>query len=108
MKKLVATSNACLNFVLRSMKCIVDPFCEGAAKAPRKCLERYTDVILFVVAGQPYAMHPRKTFGISCQTCYLNINIMLLFNTEIKFAFLGDRVFASEEPQVIEYFSFFH
>ena len=41
-EELVATSNTSLNFVLRSIKCIFDPFCENAAKPPRKCLERYT------------------------------------------------------------------
>ena len=44
-EELIATSNVSLNFVLRSMKSIVDPFCENAAKPPRKCLERYTDEI---------------------------------------------------------------
>ena len=50
-EELVATSNASLNFVLRSIKCIVDPFCEDAAKPPRKCLEKYADVI-FVCGGR--------------------------------------------------------
>ena len=43
-EELVATSNVSLNFVLRSIKCTLDPFSENAAKPPRKCLERYTDV----------------------------------------------------------------
>ncbi|XP_068683575.1 kelch-like protein 3 [Montipora foliosa] len=50
-EELVATSKETLNFVLRSMECIFDPFCEDAAKPPRKCLERYTDVI-FVCGGR--------------------------------------------------------
>ena len=50
-EELVATSKETSNFVLRSMKCIFDPFCEDAAKPPRKCLERYTDVI-FVCGGR--------------------------------------------------------
>ena len=50
-EELVATSKETSNFVLRSMKCIFDPFCEDAAKPPRKCLERYTDVI-FVCGGK--------------------------------------------------------
>ena len=60
-EELVGANKETFNFVLRSMKCIVDPFGEDAAKPPRKCL--------FVVAGQPFAMYPIKTFGISCQTC---------------------------------------
>ncbi|XP_068729758.1 kelch-like protein 12 [Montipora capricornis] len=50
-EELVATSKETLNFVLRSMECIADPFLEDAAKPPRKCLERYTDVI-FVCGGR--------------------------------------------------------
>ncbi|XP_068729468.1 kelch-like protein 3 isoform X2 [Montipora capricornis] len=50
-EELVATSKETLYFVLRSMKCIFDPFCENATKPPRKCLERYTDVI-FVCGGR--------------------------------------------------------
>ncbi|XP_068684094.1 kelch-like protein 2 [Montipora foliosa] len=50
-EELVATSKETLNFVLRSMKCIFDPFSEDSAKPPRKCLERYTDVI-FVCGGR--------------------------------------------------------
>ena len=50
-EELVATSKETLNFLLRSMKCIFDPFLEDAAKPPRKCLEKYTDVI-FVCGGR--------------------------------------------------------
>ena len=50
-EELVATSKETLNFVLRSIECIFDPFSEHAAKPPRKCLERYTDVI-FVCGGR--------------------------------------------------------
>ncbi|XP_068684091.1 kelch-like protein 3 [Montipora foliosa] len=50
-EELVATSNKILNFVLRSMECINDPFCKDAAKTPRKCMERNTDVI-FVCGGR--------------------------------------------------------
>ncbi|XP_068683046.1 kelch-like protein 3 [Montipora foliosa] len=50
-EELVATSKETLNFVLRSIECIFDPFSEDAAKPPRKCLERYTDVI-FVCGGR--------------------------------------------------------
>ena len=50
-EELVATSKESLNFVLRSIECIFDPFSEDAAKPPRKCLERYTDVI-FVCGGR--------------------------------------------------------
>ena len=50
-EELVAASRETLNFVLRSMECIFDPYCENAAKTPRKCLQRYTDVI-FVCGGR--------------------------------------------------------
>ena len=50
-EELVGASKETFNFVLRSMKCIVDPFCEDAAKPPRKCLEKYVDVI-FVCGGR--------------------------------------------------------
>ncbi|XP_068729483.1 kelch-like protein 12 isoform X2 [Montipora capricornis] len=38
-EELVAASKETLNFVLRSMECIFDPYCENAAKTPRKCLQ---------------------------------------------------------------------
>ena len=44
-EELVATIKETLNFVLKSIECIIDPFSEDAAKPPRKCLERNTDVI---------------------------------------------------------------
>ena len=59
-EELVATSNASLNFVLRSMKCIVDPYCEDATKPPRKCLERFTDVIFICCGWTALCYLPQK------------------------------------------------
>ena len=103
-EELVATSNASLNFVLRSMKCIVDPFCEGAAKAPRKCLERCADVI-FVCSGRTALCYaPQNDIWYQLPDMLFEHQNHAVVQYRDKVCIFGGQRVASEEPQVIEYF----
>ena len=103
-EELVATSNASLNFVLRSMKCIVDPFCEGAAKAPRKCLERCADVI-FVCGGRTALCYaPQNDIWYQLPDMLFEHQNHAVVQYRDKVCIFGGQRVASEEPQVIEYF----
>ena len=102
-EELVATSNASLNFVLRSMKCIVDPFCEGAAKAPRKCLERYADVI-FVCGGRTALCYaPQKDIWYQLPDMLFEHQNHAVVQYRDKVCISSGQRVGSQE-QVIEYF----
>ncbi|XP_068729472.1 kelch-like protein 3 isoform X2 [Montipora capricornis] len=102
-EELVATSNASLSFVLRSMKCIVDPFCEGAAKAPRKCLERCADVI-FVCGGRTALCYaPQKDIWYQLPDMLFEHQNHAVVQYRDKVCISSGQRVGSQE-QVIEYF----
>ncbi|XP_068683045.1 kelch-like protein 3 [Montipora foliosa] len=102
-EQLIATSNVSLNFVLRSMKSIVDPFCENAAKPPRKCLERYTDVI-FVCGGRTalcYAPQKDIWYQLPDMLCEHQDHAVVQYRDKVCI-FGGQRV-GSGKSQIAEY-----
>ncbi|XP_068684085.1 kelch-like protein 3 [Montipora foliosa] len=103
-EELVATSNASLNFVLRSMKCIVDPFCEDAAKPPRKCLERCADVI-FVCGGRTALCYvPQKDIWYQLPDMLFEHQDHAVVQYRDKICIFGGQRVEPRESQVIEYF----
>ncbi|XP_068729466.1 kelch-like protein 3 [Montipora capricornis] len=103
-EKLVATSNVSLNFVLRSMKCTLDPFSENAAKPPRKCLGRYTDVI-FVCGGRTALCYlPQKDIWYQLPDMLLEHQDHAVVQYRDKICIFGGQRVGSGESRVIEYF----
>ncbi|XP_068684115.1 kelch-like protein 3 [Montipora foliosa] len=103
-EELIATSNASLNFVLRSMKCIFDPFCEDAAKPPRKCLERYTDVI-FVCGGRTALCYvPQKDIWYQLPDMFLEHQDHAVVQYRDKVCIFGRQLVGSGKSQITEYF----
>ena len=103
-EELVATNKQTLNFVLRSMKCIVDPYCENAAKPPRKCLERYTDVI-FVCGGRTALCYaPQKDIWYQLPDMLLEHQDHAVVQYRDKVCIFGGKRVGSGESRAIEYF----
>ncbi|XP_068684111.1 kelch-like protein 3 [Montipora foliosa] len=103
-EQLVATSNASLNFVLRSMQCICDPFCEDAAKPPRKCLEKYTDVI-FVCGGRTALCYaPQKDIWYQLPDMLFEHQNHSVIQYRDKICIFGGQHVGPRESQIIEYF----
>ena len=103
-EELVATSKETLNFVLRSMKCIVDPFCENAAKPPRKCLEKYIDVI-FVCGGRTALCYvPQKDIWYQLPDMLFEHQDHAVVQYRDKVCIFGGQRVGPGESQVIEYF----
>ncbi|XP_068682672.1 kelch-like protein 12 [Montipora foliosa] len=103
-EELVATCNASLNFVLRSMKCIFDPSCENAVKPPRKCLERYTDVI-FVCGGRTALCYlPQDDIWYQLPDMLLEHQDHAVVQYRDKVCIFGGQRVGSGESSVIEYF----
>ncbi|XP_068684084.1 kelch-like protein 3 [Montipora foliosa] len=103
-EELVATSNVSLNFVLRSIKCTLDPFSENAAKPPRKCLERYTDVI-FVCGGRTALCYlPQKDIWYQLPDMLLEHQDHAVVQYRDKICIFGGQSVGSGESRVIEYF----
>ncbi|XP_068729469.1 kelch-like protein 3 [Montipora capricornis] len=106
-EELVATSNASLNFVLRSMDCIFDPFCEDAAKPPRKCFkERYADVI-FVCGGRTALCYaPQDDIWYLLPDMLFEHQDHAVVQYRDKVCIFGGQRVGPGESHVIEYFLF--
>ena len=103
-EELVATSNEILNFVLRSMECIFDPFLEDAAKPPRKCLERNTDVI-FVCGGRTALCYlPQKDSWYQLPDMLLEHQNHAVVQYRDKVCIFGGQRVGPGKSRVIEYF----
>ena len=103
-EELVATSNKILNFVLKSMECIFDPFCEDAAKTPRKCLERNTDVI-FVCGGRTALCYvPQKDIWYQFPDMLLEHQDHAVVQYRDKVCIFGGQRVGPGKSRVIEYF----
>ena len=104
-EELVATSNASLNFVLRSIKCTLDPsFYEDAAKPPRKCLERCADVI-FVCGGMTALCYvPQKDIWYHLPDMLLEHQNHAVVQYRDKVCIFGGQRVGSGESRIIEYF----
>ena len=103
-EELAATSKETSNFVLRSMKCIFDPFCEDAAKPPRKCLERYTDVI-FVCGGRTALCYlPQKDIWYQFPDMLLEHQNHAVVQYRDKVCIFGGQSVGPGKSRVIEYF----
>ncbi|XP_068729476.1 kelch-like protein 3 [Montipora capricornis] len=103
-EELVATCNASLNFVLRSMKCIFDPSCENTAKPPRKCLERYTDVILVCGGRTALCYLPQDDIWYQLPDMLLEHQDHAVVQYRDKVCIFGGQRVGSGESSVIEYF----
>ncbi|XP_068729474.1 kelch-like protein 3 [Montipora capricornis] len=103
-EELVATNKETLNFVLRSMKCIVDPFCENAAKPPRKCLEKYIDVI-FVCGGRTALCYvPQKDIWYHLPDMLFEHQDHAVVQYRDKVCIFGGQRVGSGKSQITEYF----
>ncbi|XP_068729481.1 kelch-like protein 3 [Montipora capricornis] len=103
-EELVATSKETLNFVLRSIECIFDPFSEDAAKPPRKCLERYTDVI-FVCGGRTALCYaPQKDIWYQLPDMLLEHQDHAVVQYRDKVCIFGGQRVGPGKSRVIEYF----
>ena len=103
-EELVATSKETLNFVLRSIECIFDPFSEDAAKPPRKCLERYTDVI-FVCGGRTALCYaPQKDIWYQLPDMLLEHKFHAVVQYRDKVCIFGGQRVGPGKSRVIEYF----
>ncbi|XP_068730475.1 kelch-like protein 3 [Montipora capricornis] len=103
-EEMVATSKETLNFVLRSMECIFDPFCKDAAKPPRKCLERYTDVI-FVCGGRTALCYvPQKDIWYQFPDMLLEHQHHAVVQYRDKVCIFGGQRVGPGKSRVIEYF----
>ena len=103
-EELVATNKQTLNFVLRSMKCIVDPYCENAAKPPRKCLERYTDVI-FVCGGRTALCYlPQKDIWYQFPDMLFEHQGHAALQYRDKICIFGGQLVGPGKSRIIEYF----
>ena len=103
-EELVATSKETLNFVLRSMECIFDPFLEDAAKPPRKCLERYTDVI-FVCGGRTASCYlPYKDIWYQLPDMLFEHQDHAVVQYRDKVCIFGGQSVGPGKSRVIEYF----
>ena len=106
-EELVATSKESLNFVLRSMECIFDPFLEDAAKPPRKCLERYTDVI-FVCGGRTALCYlPQDDVWYQLPDMLFEHQDHAVVQYRDKVCIFGGQHVGPGNSRVIEYFSSF-
>ena len=103
-EELVATSNVSLNFVLRSMECFSDPFLEDAAKPPRKCLERYTDVI-FVCGGRTaLCFAPQKDIWYQFPDMLFEHQDHAVVQHRDKICIFGGQRVGPGKSRIIEYF----
>ncbi|XP_068730378.1 kelch-like protein 3 [Montipora capricornis] len=103
-EELVATSKETLNFVLRSMECIFDPFSEDSAKPPRKCLERYTDVI-FVCGGRTALCYlPYKDIWYQLPDMLFEHQSHAVVQYRDKVCIFGGQRVGPGKSRVIEYF----
>ena len=103
-EELVATSKETLNLVLRSMECIFDPFCENAAKPPRKCLEKYTDVI-FVCGGRTALCYaPQKDIWYQLPDMLFEHQDHAVVQYRDKVCIFGGQLVGPGKSRVIEYF----
>ena len=103
-EELVATSKETLNFVLRSIGCIFDPFSEDAAKPPRKCLERYTDVI-FVCGGRTALCYvPQGDVWYQLPDMLFEHQNHAVVQCRDKVCIFGGQRVGPGKSQVIEYF----
>ena len=103
-EELVATSKETLSFVLRSVKCIVDPFCENAAKPPRKCLESYADVI-FVCGGRTALCYqPQKDIWYQLPDMLFEHQDHAVVQYRDKVCIFGGQLVGPGKSRVIEYF----
>ncbi|XP_068682384.1 kelch-like protein 3 [Montipora foliosa] len=102
-EELVATSKEILNFVLRSMECIFDPFSENAAKPPRKCLERYTDVI-FVCGGRTALCYlPQKDIWYQLPDMLFEHQSHAVVQFRDKVCILGGKCGGPGKSRIMEY-----
>ncbi|XP_068682448.1 kelch-like protein 3 [Montipora foliosa] len=103
-EELVTMNKETLNFVLRSMKCIVDPYCENAAKPPRKCLEKYTDVI-FVCGGRTALCYaPQKDIWYQLSDMLFEHQEHAVVQYKDKVCIFGGQHVGPGKSRVIEYF----
>ena len=103
-EELVATSKETLNFVLRSIESIFDPLSEDAAKPPRKCLERYTDVI-FVCGGRTALCYaPQKDIWYQLPDMLLEHQHHAVVHYRDKVCIFGGQGVGPGKSRVIEYF----
>ncbi|XP_068730025.1 kelch-like protein 3 [Montipora capricornis] len=103
-EELVATNKETLNFVLGSMKCIVDPYCENAAKPPRKCLEKYADVI-FVCGGRTALCYaPQKDIWYQLPDMLFEHQDHAVVQYRDKVCIFGGQRVGPGKSRVIEYF----
>ncbi|XP_068728904.1 kelch-like protein 3 [Montipora capricornis] len=103
-EELVATNKETLNFVLRSMKCTVDPYCENAAKPPRKCLERYTDLI-FVCGGKTALCYvPQKDIWYQLPDMLFEHQGHAVVQYRDKVCIFGGQRVGTGKSRIIEYF----
>ncbi|XP_068729865.1 kelch-like protein 3 [Montipora capricornis] len=103
-EELVATSNEILNFVLRSMECIFDPFLEDAAKPPRKCLERNTDVIFVCGDRTALCYLPQKDSWYQLPDMLLEHQNHAVVQYRDKVCIFGGQRVGPGKSRVIEYF----
>ncbi|XP_068683298.1 kelch-like protein 3 [Montipora foliosa] len=103
-EELIATSVETLNFVLRSIECIFDPFSEDAAKPPRKCLERYTDVIFVCGGSTALCYAPQKDIWYQLPDMLLEHQDHAVVQYRDKVCIFGGQRVGPRKSRVIEYF----
>ena len=103
-EKMVGENKETFSFVLRSMKCIFDPFWEGAAKPPRKCLEKYIDVI-FVCGGRTALCYvPQDDVWYQLPDMFLEHQDHAVVQYRDKVCIFGGQRVGPGKCRVIEYF----
>ena len=104
-EELVATNKETLNFVLRSMECIFDPFLEVAGKPPRKCLQWYMVDVIFVCGGRTALCHaPQKDSWYQLPDMLLEHQDHAVVQYRDKVCIFGGQPVGPGKSQVIEYF----
>ena len=103
-EELVGANKETFNFVLRSMKCIFDPFCGDAAKPPRKCLEKYIHVI-FVCGGRTALCYvPQKDIWYQLPDMLVEHQGHAVVQYRDKVCIFGGQRVGPGKSRVIEYF----
>ncbi|XP_068729711.1 kelch-like protein 3 [Montipora capricornis] len=103
-EELVVASKETLHFVLRSIECIFDPFCENAAKPPRKCLEKYIDVV-FVCGGRTALCYvPQDDIWYQLPDMLLEHQDHAVVQYREKVCIFGGQRVGPGKSRVIEYF----
>ncbi|XP_068729479.1 kelch-like protein 3 [Montipora capricornis] len=103
-EELVVTSKETLHFVLRSIECIFDPFYENAAKPPRKCLEKYIDVVFVCGSRTALCYVPQDDIWYQLPDMLFEHQDHAVVQYRDKVCIFGGQRVGPGKSRVIEYF----